>query len=52
MFGLSKFANKNKIETEGTHKTFMSVNVEEICTVPMCVTIAFSPLANRHKNEL
>ena len=29
---------------EETHKTFMSVSVEEICTVPMCVTTAFSPI--------
>ena len=29
---------------EGTHKTSVKIKVEEICTVPMCVTKACSPL--------
>ena len=28
---------------DGTHNTSVSVSVEEICTVPMCVTTTFSP---------
>ena len=28
---------------EGTHRTSVRINVEEICTVPMCVTKACSP---------
>ena len=48
MFGLSKFANKNKIETKGRDtQTFVSVSVEEICTVSMCVTTAFSPFGKQ-----
>ena len=46
MFGLSKFANINKIETEGRNtQNICEVSVEEICIVPMCVTTAFSPFS-------
>ena len=44
---LGKLANRNQIETEGrTHKTPVSVRVEEICIVPRCVTKASSPIDN------
>lgn len=33
-------------ENEGTHKTFIRVDVAEILTVPICVTIAKLPFGN------
>ena len=34
---------------EGTHKTSVKIKVEEICTMPMCVTKACSPLGKQTK---
>ena len=54
MFGLSKFANRNKIETEGR-------DAQNICECKcrrnlhnayVCYNSLFPHLANRHKNEL
>ena len=54
MFGLSKFANRNKIEIEGR-------DAQNICeckcrrnlhSAYVCYNSLFPHLANRHKNEL
>lgn len=33
-------------EKEGTHKTFLRISLEDRVMVPMCVTLAVSPLGN------
>ena len=37
-------------EKDGMQRTFSSIKEADTCTVPMCVTLAMSPLGNLTKN--